>query len=77
MEKAVQIGFSKDLTQINALIFLSESYYFNKEQKKAYNVLNKVLEIDKKNIDALYNLGSWKLRQRKYNESIIYLNKVI
>ena len=77
MEKAFGIGIPDTPTNIEMMIVLAESYYYNNDLEKAYYILNKVLELDPFNQDALYDFGVWKLREGRYENSIELLEKLI
>jgi tetratricopeptide (TPR) repeat protein len=64
-------------TSIDIMNFLAGAYYYNKDTKKAYEILDKALEVDPFNKDILYNYGAWLLRDGKYNDAIQRLDKLI
>lgn len=77
MEHAIAIGIPDTKTYIEMMNFLALTYYYNNEPLKAYEILEKALELDPFNKDILYNYGVWLLRDGKYEESIQFLNKLI
>lgn len=77
MEKAIAMGIPDTKTYIEMMNFLAEAYYYNDDIPKAYNILDKALELDPFNKDILLNYGVWLLREGKYAESIKFLNKLI
>lgn len=77
MEKAVAKSISDTVTNMNMMNSLAEAYYYNHDLEKAYYILDKVLELDPFNQDALYSYGVWKLREGKYKKSIQLLEKLI
>ena len=76
-EKAVATGSQDTSWYLQMMTFLAGSYYYSKDSDNAYYVLEKVLELDPFNQDALYCFGLWKLREGKYQESIGLFKKLI
>lgn len=77
LEKAAAMEVLDAPKYIDMMNFLAEAYYYNNDLKKAYNLLDKALELSPFNKDILYNYGVWLLREGKYKESIQFLNKLI
>lgn len=77
MEHAIAIGIPDTKIYIEMMNSLALSYYYNNELVKAYNILDKALELDPFNKDILYNYGVWLLCEGRYEESIQVLNKLI
>jgi len=76
-KKAIASGSQDALWYLQMMIFLAESYYYNKDLDGAYYILEKVLDLDPFNEDALYCFGLWKLREGKYRESIGLFEKLV
>jgi tetratricopeptide (TPR) repeat protein len=66
---------SKDYVTLFA--FFAWAYYYNGDMKKAYYMLDKALELDSSDTNALYDYGRWLLYDRKYKKCVKYCKEVI
>jgi len=77
LEKAIALLVTDTKITIQIMNFLAEANYYNKNSKRAYEILDRAIELDPFNKDILYNYAVWLLRDGKYKESIQYLDKVV
>jgi tetratricopeptide (TPR) repeat protein len=77
LEKAMALLVTDTKISIEIMSFLAEAYYYSGNPKKAYEILDKAIELDPFNKDILYTYAVWLLREGKYKESIQYLDKLI
>lgn len=71
--KAINI----DSTKAAYFITLADAYFYAKALPKCQKALEKGLDIDPNNVDALLKLSEFKLYGREYRSSIEYANKVL